>query len=173
MIRKAHNEVAGRGGALLSMAVDGKVSTESLTFLIGISIGVLAMLVDMEYPYRGAGNLAAGTSVACFTPTVVKRILFETVDELDPYTAMLDKMLVPIGVIAMVVSVAIVCVGIQRETGWIVIGVGGFIIVLYSIVLTIGAFVHVKVVKEEDKPAGQQPDQSAAVAPASNGGGNI
>jgi uncharacterized membrane-anchored protein len=90
------------------------------------------------------GNIFAGSSVACFTPTVVKRILFESTEDQDPYTGLMDRLLIPIGVILMVVAVATMCVGISTDSGLVVAILGACIILVYTMVAICGYVVTVK-----------------------------
>ena len=111
-----------------------RFSTEALTFLLGIGIGMLGILPDTDFPYRGTANACLGTSCCFLGPMVAQRMLFEGHDISNSWSRLLEKVYLPLGLIFLMFGTGIVCTGIDRLTGFLVCGVGFGTFMLYIIV---------------------------------------
>ena len=112
-LRKA----AEAGKKVIYKLKEHRVSTESLTFLFSIAIGLLGVLPDLEYPFKGIGNVCFGFGCCFFSPIIIKRVLVEEDDgdSIVPY--ILEFFFIPLGLASTMFGVCAVCIGIEFWTG--------------------------------------------------------
>jgi hypothetical protein len=120
------------------VVLNSKISTESLTFLLGIAIGLLGVLTSIELTTKSVANVSLGVSVTFFMPILAKRVLLESVELDDPYSAALDRIFVPAGLMSLGIGTGAVCIGIETTTGVFVCCFGAAVCTLYSIVALYG-----------------------------------
>jgi hypothetical protein len=115
-----------------------RVSTESLTFILGIAVGLLGILPDLENPFKAHGNAMFGGCAAFLAPVVIKRVLFESddaTDSLDLVSYVVEMVFVPCGIVLLIVGVGSVCIGIELYSGIAVCALGTCTFLLYLFTL--------------------------------------
>lgn len=133
---------AGRDTAKAAINKLGKqrISTESLTFLFSISIGLISTLLDVDEPYKTIGNACFGGSCAFFAPIIIKRIMAEGDDDPDamlPYV--LENVFIPVGLVLTVAGVDVLCLAVEFNSGMAVTIVGFCTTFIYSLSLAVTA----------------------------------
>ena len=126
-----------------------RISTESLTFMLSISIGLLGILPDLGYPYKGIGNISFGFSACFLSPIVIKRVLLEEEDPNATMALIIETIFAPLGICFMMFGVGAVCLGVELITGIIVCGFGAITFFIYILVLLYYMFFPNKVAQKK------------------------
>lgn len=115
-----------------------RISTESLTFLFSISIGLISTLLDIDEPYKSICNVCFGGSCAFFAPIIIKRIMDENEDPDATWPYILENVFIPLGLVLTVAGVNVLCIAVEFYTGMAitVLGAGTFFSYSLSLALT-------------------------------------